>query len=73
VVGLIGIQVKGLYAPRLHPLIFYAEGVHGSSNSYWFHVVVKERQALAMNGHDCPKFESPDSEKVIQIGIFGNR
>jgi hypothetical protein len=28
---------------------------------------------LAMNGHDCHLFESPVSEKVIQIGIFGNR
>jgi hypothetical protein len=65
-------SIKGRYAPRLL-LIFYAAGGRGSSNSYWFHLFVKERQALAMNGHDCHQFESPFSEKVIQIAVFGNR
>src|ERR1700722_4470364 len=42
-------------------------------NSQRFAPLVTKGTPLATNGHDCPKFESPVSGNVIQIGNFGNQ
>jgi hypothetical protein len=42
-------------------------------NSRPFASLTTQGTPLAMNGRDCPKFESPVLENVTQISDFDNR
>jgi hypothetical protein len=53
--------------------LFYPAFVGRFFDSWLLGMVVKEKQAMASKGNECPQFESLVSENVIAIGSFGNR